>query len=194
MAIERKAGRQVNREQLAHVLRSAARIADDNEIIVIGSQAILASYEDDELPEEATRSVEVDVAFRFDPHDEKSDRVDGAIGEGSGFHSMNGYYGQGVSVSTAVLPTGWQDRLIAYERLDAAPSNARCLEPHDLVISKLVAGREKDRSFATELLREHLVDEATLRARAKALEVIPAVQDAVLARITRCARAASDDA
>jgi hypothetical protein len=32
----------VTRKQLAHVLRAAARIADDPKILVIGSQAILA--------------------------------------------------------------------------------------------------------------------------------------------------------
>ena len=33
----------MTREQLAHVLRAAAEIADDSEILVIGSQAILGT-------------------------------------------------------------------------------------------------------------------------------------------------------
>lgn len=37
----------MNREQLAHVLRAAARIVNDPDILVIGSQAILGSFEDD---------------------------------------------------------------------------------------------------------------------------------------------------
>jgi hypothetical protein len=100
----------VNREQLAHVLRSAARIVDDGQILVVGSQAILGTSDDDDLPPAVTRSVEVDVAFWNDPAEEKADRVDGAIGEGSMFHEQFGYYGQGVTVATAVLPAGWQDR------------------------------------------------------------------------------------
>ena len=71
----------MTREQLAHVLRAAARIADDGAIIVLGSQAILGSFADDDLPDEATLSVEADVAFLDDPDEAKSDRVDGAIGE-----------------------------------------------------------------------------------------------------------------
>lgn len=44
----------MNREQLAHVLRSAAQIVDDPEILVVGSQAILGTYDDTLLPDEAT--------------------------------------------------------------------------------------------------------------------------------------------
>ena len=84
----------MNREQLAHVLRSAARVADDNEIVVLGSQAILGTYSDDVLPKEATLSVEADLAFRQDVDEEKSDRFDGAIGEQSRFHETFGYYAQ----------------------------------------------------------------------------------------------------
>lgn len=94
----------MNREQLAHVLRATARIVDDPRILVVGSQAILGTYDDDRLPEEATRSIEADVAFWHDPDEAKADEVDGSIGEYSAFHEQFGYYGQGVSVTTAVLP------------------------------------------------------------------------------------------
>ena len=40
----------MNREQLAHVLRAASRVVEDPEILVIGSQSLLASYSSDELP------------------------------------------------------------------------------------------------------------------------------------------------
>jgi predicted NBD/HSP70 family sugar kinase len=71
----------VNREQLAHVLRAVSSILADRKILVIGSQSILATYDEEELPVEATASVEVDRAF-FDDDDEASaDQVDGAIGE-----------------------------------------------------------------------------------------------------------------
>lgn len=53
----------MNREQLAHVLRAAATVVDDGGIVVVGSQAILCTYDSDDLPEEATMSAEADVAF-----------------------------------------------------------------------------------------------------------------------------------
>ncbi len=159
----------MNRAQLEHVLRAAATIVDDPDILVIGSQAVLGSYADEELPPEATTSIEADLAFLDDPDGAKADRVDGAIGELSRFHGSFGYYAEGVSVTTAVLPTGWQERTVAFAPAGAAPARARCLEPHDCVVAKLVAGREKDLAFGRALLRERLVDPVVLIARVRLL-------------------------
>lgn len=131
----------MNRTQLSHVLRAAARIANDPEIIVIGSQAILGGFDEAILPLEVTMSIEADLAFRSDPDEHKSDLVDGLLGELSPFHEKFGYYAQGVSMTTAILPAGWEDRVVPYREGDFAPSLAICLDPHDLVVSKLVAGR-----------------------------------------------------
>ena len=80
----------MTREELAHVLRAASQIAKDNDIVVLGSQSILGSFEDDALPEEATLSIEADIAFIEDVDETKSDLVDGAIGEESSFHETYG--------------------------------------------------------------------------------------------------------
>lgn len=176
----------MTREQLAHVLRAAAEIAGDAEIIVIGSQAILGTYSHTELPAEATFSMEADIAFRDDPDEKKADMVDGAIGEGSIFNLTHSYYGQGVSVGTAVLPAGWEERVIPFRRKDANPSRAVCIEAHDLVIAKLVAGREKDINFAIALIRETLVNSDTLHERAQLLEQPGAVIKRVRDTIRRC--------
>jgi hypothetical protein len=177
----------MNREQLAHVLRAAAQIADDPNIVVIGSQAILATYGEELLPSEATVSVEVDIAFGDDPTESKSDQVDEAIGEGSLFHQTYAYYAQGVSVSTAVLPSGWEERVVIYARSDAEPSRARCIDAHDLVVSKLVAGREKDVDFASALIAAKLVNVDTLLKRAELLPGPGAVRRRVSASVIRCA-------
>lgn len=76
----------MTRNELAHVLRAAARIADDPRILVIGSQSILGSFDEEELPEVAWLSTEADLAFLDDPEAKKADSVDGAIGELSPFH------------------------------------------------------------------------------------------------------------
>ena len=106
--------------------------------------------------------------------------MDGGIGEESRFHETFGVYGQGVGLSTAILPAGWQDRLVAFDDPEALPSKAVCLEPHDLVVSKLVAGREKDYGFARALLEAGLVRVAILRERAELLPGVPAVKRRVL--------------
>lgn len=101
----------MNRDQLAHVLRASCQIAGDPHILVIGSQSILGTFEEEQLPAPATASREVDIAFLDDPHGTKADLVDGAIGELSPFDEQFGYYAQGVEVDTAVLPVGWRQRL-----------------------------------------------------------------------------------
>lgn len=154
----------MNREQFLHVLRAASRIVVDAEPIVIGSQSILGSHDDAVLPIEAIRSIEVDIAFRNDADEAKADRIDGAIGELSQFHQSFGYYGQGVSLATAVLPDGWEGRLVVVD-IEGESAVASCLEPHDCVISKLVADRPKDREFAAALLRTAVVDPAVLAER-----------------------------
>jgi hypothetical protein len=53
------------------------------------------------------------------------------------------------------------------------------LEPHDLVVSKMVAGRAKDYRFATALLKADLLDRQTLAER---IELLP-VEEPVKHRI-----------
>jgi hypothetical protein len=155
----------VIREQLEHLLRAASTIVGERDVLVIGSQAVLASIPDQRLPIEATTSIEADLAFLDDASDEKADRIDGAIGELSQFHETFGYYAQGVSITTATLPDGWIARLVALETQGTKPARGLCLEPHDCVVSKLVAGRWKDRDFAGALLREGLVDKEVVLER-----------------------------
>jgi hypothetical protein len=184
----------VNREQLAHVLRAASSIVTDRRILVIGSQSILATYDEEELPVEATASIEVDLAFFDDDDDEaRADQVDGAIGELSQFHETFGFYAQGVSVKTAVLPKGWRDRVVMWSNSSTGSAAAAFLDPHDCVVSKLVAFRDKDRAFAAALLRAGLVNAATLRERIGALpdDVDARVAQAILAWLAANDRAAS---
>jgi hypothetical protein len=166
----------VRREHLEHVLRAASQIADDPDVLVIGSQSVLGALPEERLPPAATASIEVDVAFFDDPDDRKADRVDGAIGELSDFHETFGYYAQGVSVSTAVLPDGWRDRLVVVDTASTAPGRGYLLDPHDCVVSKLVAGREKDYAFAAALIQSHLIDPGLVAERIETVEVSQALR------------------
>ncbi|MGL5808932.1 MAG: DUF6036 family nucleotidyltransferase [Nocardioides sp.] len=143
----------MDRLQLAHVLRAACRITEDADVVVLGSQAILGTYDEDELPAAATMSMEADLAWLADSaHRERADLVTGAIGELSSFHETNGYYPEGISIQTATLPEGWQERLRTWELASAAPAHPRFLEPYDLAVAKLAAHRAKDLDFVTALI------------------------------------------
>lgn len=161
----------MNREQLAHVLRASCRIVGDPHILVIGSQAILGSFDEDELPAPATASREVDVAFMEDPGGAKADLVDGAIGELSPFDEQFGYYAQGVEANTAVLPHGWEQRLRQWTSSSTGEAQAMFLDPHDLALAKLAAYREKDRNYVAALLDAHLLQPGELIRRLDDLPV-----------------------
>jgi len=148
----------VNRAQLEHVIRAAATIAEDTEIVVIGSQAILGRYP--QAPAELVVSAYVDLFPRN--HPERADLIEGSIGELSPFHETYGYYAQGVGERTAVLPEGWESRLVP---VPTPAGTGLCLEPHDLLISKYVAGREKDRDYVRSAARHRLADRQTLLER-----------------------------
>ena len=51
----------MRRDQFEHAIRTACQIIGHDAVIVVGSQSILGSYAEDELPVEATMSVEIDI-------------------------------------------------------------------------------------------------------------------------------------
>jgi hypothetical protein len=156
----------VNRNQLEHLIRAAAGNADVREIVVIGSQSILGAFPN--APEDLLVSMEADVFPKDRP--ELSIVIEGSIGERSMFHETFGYYAHGVDETTAILPIGWQERLVRVENENTRGNIGWCLDPHDLAISKLVAGREKDLSFIASLIRHGMVSEAILRERLSTID------------------------
>jgi hypothetical protein len=160
----------LKREQLEHVLRAASQIVDSSDLLVIGSQSVLATWDERRLPAAAIRSMEVDIAS-LDGDETKSDLIDGSIGEGSQFHETFGIYAQGVSLKTAVLPSGWRERLVVLESARTRPGRGLCLEPHDCVTSKLVAGRAKDYEFAAALVKAGLIKLDVLARRVEQLDI-----------------------
>jgi len=49
----------------------------------------------------------------------------------------------------------------------------RCLEPHDVCVSKLLAGRLKDNEFSQALIRAGVVEPATLLERLERTDATP---------------------
>ena len=173
----------MTREQFEHAIRAAGAVLDVDQVIVIGSQAIHGSVSG-ALPDEATRSVEVDIAIEGDVDGRMADLLDGSIGEASMFHSTFGYYAQGVVEATAVVSPGWRERLVRFETSATNGVVALCLEIHDLWLSKAIAGRPKDLDFCRALTDRSLVSPKVLRERLDAVESLDdRIRDAVLSRI-----------
>lgn len=172
----------MTRDQFDHAIRAAGAILGEKRLLVIGSQAIHASVS--KLFPEAARSIEIDISALEDDDGSKADLIDGSIGELSMFQDTYGYYAQGVTPETAVLPRGWRKRLISYESRATGGVKALCLEPHDLWVSKTIAGREKDWKFCNALLERGLVRAKTLRMRlGKVDKLSPDVRAIILEKL-----------
>ncbi len=88
----------MKRAQLEHIIRAASTISDDDEIVVVGSQAVPGQFPD--APEELLVSVEPDVYPRH--HPERWELIDGSMGELSPSHETEELE------RCAMLPPGWR--------------------------------------------------------------------------------------
>jgi hypothetical protein len=127
-------------ENFHHVIRAAAAITSETLFVVVGSQAILAQFEN--APSCLLRSQELDIYPKDRP--DLAELIDGSIGRDSLFHSTFGYYADGVGPETAKLPTDWETRAMHVRNDATGNATAICPNIHDLIVSKLIAGRPKD--------------------------------------------------
>ncbi len=178
----------MRREQLEHAIRTACQIIGQPAVIVVGSQAVLGTWFESDLPDEATMSAEVDILPIADDNDETArlaDLIEGVAGEFSPFEELHGYSIDGVDLTTSALPDGWHDRLVRVSNANtAAPSGQPqftgwCVNPVDLCVAKLCAYREKDLNFTRALLDAGLVDRDTIAER------LPTVPEPYLANTRR---------
>jgi len=86
------------------------------------------------------------------------------------FQERFGVYAQGVSIQTACLPDGWRARLVPLRTESTEGVTGLCLEPHDLAVSKLIAGRSKDLDFCRDLFSYRIIDRAIVEER---LDLVP---------------------
>jgi hypothetical protein len=138
-------------------------------VVVFGSQSILGSFSDAELPAEVTSSREMDVspwrefvgnASREDIAEAIS-AVNVELGEDSQFDYEHGFYVEAISKETVLLPEGWDNRLVKFSADLPEQSygvTGLCLFPDDLCVTKALAGREHDRIFIAELITAGLVN------------------------------------
>jgi len=113
----------MRRDQLEHAIRTACQIIGNAEVIVVGSQSILGTFREDQLPADATMSVEIDILPIADDNAETArlaDLIEGVAGEFSPFEELHGFSIDGVDLETSALPTGWRDRLVKVQNANTA--------------------------------------------------------------------------
>lgn len=132
----------MRRDQLEHAIRTACQVIKAPAVIVVGSQPILGTYREDELPATATMSVEVDVlpiAATSEDTARLADLIEGVAGELSERK-------HGTAIGTATV-----HRLV--------PGQGRSLR------RQAVRLREKDQNFVAALLDAGLVDSDVIATR-----------------------------
>ncbi len=151
----------MKKSEVEHIVRAAAKICDDNEFIIIGSQSLHGKYPN--LADTILMSQEVDIIAKNRTANTEFLNV---IGVDSPFHEEHGYYADPVDFNTAVLPKKWKNRLVNLKiESDVGGAKVYCIEPHDLVIAKLAANREKDRIFIRALLNKKLIEPDLIASR-----------------------------
>jgi hypothetical protein len=141
----------MRQDQLEHAIRTAYQIIGRHEVIVVGSLSILGTFREDQLPADATRSVEIDILPIADDNSETerlADPIEGVAGEFSPFEELHGFSIDGVDLTTSALPTGWRGRLVKVQNANTAAPDGEpqytgwCLDKEDLCVAKLCAFRE----------------------------------------------------
>jgi hypothetical protein len=140
-------------------------------VIIVGSQAILASWP--EAPPLLRRSGEIDAypenAKQWEAlhaGEEASEEINALFGEGSEFHRTHGFYIDGVDETTAALPADWRTREVRRAVQNGEQTNyAVAPELHDLVVSKLCRLDPKDQAFVMEVHANRPLSAATLVER-----------------------------
>src|ERR1041385_5897492 len=127
----------MQRSQLEAALAAAAQVSGETEFILVGSQAVHAYTSD--APVEVVMSRECDIwaKSRF----EKLSVLEEPLGRKSAFAEEHGFYVDAIQPDLVLLPNGWESRL---KPMRVGSVTAWCLDVHDLVVSKLNAGRLKD--------------------------------------------------
>ena len=152
----------LRRPDIDHILRAAASLSGHTRFVMVGTGAVVATAK--HIPVAMMLTEEINI-YAEDTADTTliSDLIDGTIGRYSQFHRTFGYYGDGVSPRTAIMPLDWRGRAVEYVTPDGL-ATAVWPSAEDIAIAKLCAWREKDRAWLREAFRSGVARSAEAAA------------------------------
>ena len=148
--------------------------------IIVGSQAIFAVA--DYPPEIVRKSVECDFLL-LDKSAGFRSKVTENLGIFSDYQQQTGFYADVLGRATVVLPSGWEERLAELKN-ENGETIALCVEIHDVAVSKLMAGREKDFEFVQAAFQSDYLQIEIFLERAAVILNQPA-SEALLPRLQK---------
>jgi hypothetical protein len=151
-----------------------------SEVIVVGSHFILGTFLEDQLPADATMSVEIDILPIADDNAETArlaDLIEGVAGKFSPFEEIHGFSIDSVDLNTSALPAGWRGRLVKVQNANTAAPDG---EPQYTGLVPRQGRRPvrrqalrlpgKEQNFVAALMCSALVDRETILARLTAVD------------------------
>lgn len=159
----------MRKSDLFELIAAIKFLAPDETPIIVGSQAVhlVTNFP----PEIVQQSIECDFLIAGGKSEIRA-VINKKLGVFSQFQIEHGFYADALGLATVILPEGWKERL---QNLEDESGNviAKVAEIHDIAVSKLIAGREKDFVFLKELfLRECIFIEIFLE-RAELIKEMP---------------------
>ncbi len=164
----------MRKSDLFELVRQIKEIAPEEIPIIVGSQAVHAVTQI--LPEIVQQSIECDFLLAGGKSETRA-AINKKLGVFSSYQLEHGFYADALGLATVILPTGWQERLQIFED-ENGNVLAYAAEIHDIAVSKLIAGREKDFLFLKELFARKFIEIDAFLERAYLVQSMP--QSAIL--------------
>ncbi len=164
----------MQKSDLFELVRQIKQIAPEEIPIIVGSQAVHVITQI--LPEIVQQSIECDFLLASEKSETRAE-INKKLGVFSSYQLEHGFYADALGLATVILPTGWQERLQKFED-ENGNVIAYVAEIHDIAISKLIAGREKDFLFLKELFVREFIEIDVFLERVFLVQSMP--QSAVL--------------
>lgn len=172
----------LTQDDLDRAVLAVASLLKVDEIVVVGSQALLVHRQD--VDRALRQSVEFDVyptdAARWARENEgleASEQIFAILGEGSAFHRRRGFFVDGVDENTAMLPPDWLETAGVREVPSGFGSVVRAIAPSvtNIVSAKLHRGDPRDIEFASRCLRLGLTSHSDVLTAIRSTPSEPAI-------------------
>ncbi|WP_267423788.1 DUF6036 family nucleotidyltransferase [Methylobacterium sp. GC_Met_2] len=146
----------MRKDKLDHLFGAAGEVTGHRRFVLVGSAVVLIRCRN--IPGDMLLTPEADLYVPDVPNsDDLSDAIDANIGQGSSFHLQYGYYCDGVSPETSLMPSDWSARTTLYASAGCPGITVIVPDPDDVALAKAVAWREKDKDWLTSGLRSRLL-------------------------------------
>jgi hypothetical protein len=148
-----KSGANVRKSDLFELIRQIKTLLSDETPIIVGSQAVhlVTNFP----PEIVQYSIECDFLIIGGKGETRAE-INKKFGVFSNFQLEKGFYADALGLATVILPTNWQERLQSLKD-ETGETIGLVAEIHDIAVSKLIAGREKDFQLLKELFTREFI-------------------------------------